>query len=159
MLKEILDNLSRTHFSMCTHTEVHTNTNTCARTHPVPPPSRALSGTSLNIHHSGCSESAINAASHSRESLKPTLSSALPPSLPSVTHTHTQAHAHTSSHSQRQTHVQQHSKAPPVALLHAQTHICTQIKLYENTRIAMLQRTDFAICACVRVPAAPSTEV
>lgn len=48
-------------------------------THSIPPPS-ALSGTSLNIHHSGCSESAVNAASHSRESLKPTLSSALPSS-------------------------------------------------------------------------------
>lgn len=46
------------------------------------PPPLALSGTSLNIHHSGCSESAVNAASHSRESLKPTLSSAPPLSIP-----------------------------------------------------------------------------
>lgn len=91
MLKEILDNLPQTHFSMCTNSEAHANTNTCTRTHPAPPPS-ALSGTSLNIHHSGCSESAVNAASHSRESLKPTLSSALPPSFPSVTHTRTRIH-------------------------------------------------------------------
>lgn len=59
-LKEILDNLP--------HTLPYANINTYTRTHtyPVPPPS-ALSGTSLNIHHSGCSVSAVNAASHSRE--------------------------------------------------------------------------------------------
>lgn len=63
-----------------------------ARTRPAPPPP-ALSGTSLNIHHSGCSESAVNAASHSRESLKPTLSSALPPYPLSLSFSDTHIHS------------------------------------------------------------------
>lgn len=87
----ILNNLPRTHdmhAGVCRLTHKHSP----IHAHAHRPPS--LSGTSLNIHHSGCSESAVNAASHSRESLKPTLSSARPPSLPSLRHTHTLSHTH-----------------------------------------------------------------
>lgn len=83
------ENLPRTH--------IH-NLTKQARTRPAPPPP-ALSGTSLNIHHSGCSESAVNAASHSRESLKPTLSSALPPYPLSLSFSDTHTHTYTPTHS------------------------------------------------------------
>lgn len=89
----ILNNLPRTqdtHAGVCRLTHKHAPIHAHAHAHRPP----ALSGTSLNIHHSGCSESAVNAASHSRESLKPTLSSALPPSFPSLRRTHTLSHTH-----------------------------------------------------------------
>lgn len=83
--EQILDNLGRTRPAAC-KTDALARLGSCAHPHPhsTRPPPLALSGMSLNIHHSGCSESAVNAASHSRESLKPTLSSAPPLSIPSL---------------------------------------------------------------------------
>lgn len=107
-VREMLDNLPRS----CLGTQPtsackYKHARTC--THSVPPPS-ALSGTSLNIHHSGCSESAVNAASHSRESLKPTLSSALPSSplfLPlALSSARARTHSFSHSLSHGQAHVQ-----------------------------------------------------
>lgn len=123
--KLILDNLPRTHKS-CRRAfaDAHTNTRWYARTR-CPPPSSALSGTSLNIHHSGCSESAVNAASHSRESLKPTLSSALPPSFPSLRHTHTLSHTFLAAATDKDNLVHQHLKAQPAALPDTDTR-CTE---------------------------------
>lgn len=114
MLKEILDNLPHAHLGRRTQTQTRT---------PPLPPSPALSGTSLNIHHSGCSESAVNAASHSRESLKPTLSSALPPSSLSLTHAYTHTHTlpATATHADRLT-CTSARKAQPVPLPDTQTH-------------------------------------
>lgn len=150
--------------------QTHTHTHPHKHTHPVPPPS-ALSGTSLNIHHSGCSESAVNAASHSRESLKPTLSSALPPSsLPlarsparllacslASTHTYTHAHTHTEAHTFLATASHKDKltctnarKAQPVASVDAQTHAGTWIRRRgTHTRRCAMNR--FCACACVCV--------
>lgn len=167
-MEQILDNLPHTLFTMCTHSQARANTHTRmqahtdtrAHTHPAAPPS-ALSGTSLNIHHSGCSESAVNAASHSRESLKPTLSSALPPSSPSRADTRARtldAHSHTVPVTKINLHTLEGAASGVAGHMHRHTH--THTAVHESDACTPTGREQILwMCVCVCLQAAPSTEV